>query len=67
MTGDSRTVNIAARVQGKSKAWEILMTESVVNDSSVEDFFKEAGIIPAEYSTELKGIEGKCRVISVLV
>lgn len=52
-----RSVNIAARVQGQSRANEVLFTEQVAGDPLVEKYFSDNNISLGERTVSLKGIE----------
>ncbi|HNY10662.1 MAG TPA: DUF5939 domain-containing protein [Candidatus Wallbacteria bacterium] len=60
-----RTVNIAARVQGKSDANEVLMTESVINDQAVRHYFSVHNFTAHEHEVTLKGIDKPIMVFSI--
>jgi class 3 adenylate cyclase len=53
-----RTVNIAARVQGKSSPRHVLLSAPVLDDPAVRAFLAERAIVPHEIKAELKGIAG---------
>lgn len=60
-----RTVNIAARVQNESRAGEVLLSEPVVEDGSVQEYLARHRL-PAEARTaSLKGISGAARLLSL--
>jgi class 3 adenylate cyclase len=60
-----RSVNIAARVQGKSAENEVLFTQPVVSDPEVERYFIENKFKPEERPVSLKGIAEPLRVYSL--
>lgn len=51
-----RTVNIAARVQGKSAAHQVLMSTTVMDDPQVADALARRSVTMSSFTTELKGI-----------
>jgi class 3 adenylate cyclase len=53
-----RTVNIAARVQGKSSPRHVLVSAPVLEDPAVRAYLTEHGLEPREMKAELKGIAG---------
>lgn len=60
-----RSVNVAARVQGKSAENEVLFTQPVVSDPEVERYFLENKFKPEQRPVSLKGIAAPLRVYSV--
>ena len=60
-----RTVNIAARVQGKSDANEVLMTEAVTSDPAVKNYFTAHNVETHERDVALKGIDKPIMVFSI--
>ncbi len=61
-----RTVNIAARIQGKSTEYEVLMSEEVLSDPAVERFLCQEGLETISRITELKGVSEQFEVFSVM-
>ncbi|HZS35228.1 MAG TPA: DUF5939 domain-containing protein [Polyangia bacterium] len=54
-----RTVNIAARVQGRADAGEVLLSEAVLADPRAQAVLAEHGLAPRMIETELKGLAGR--------
>ena len=60
-----RTINIAARVQGRSKPREVLLTDNVLADPAVRAFIAEKGATPERFDALLKGVAGTIALSSV--
>lgn len=60
-----RTVNIAARVQGRSAPRQVLASESVLQDPDVGRLLSSMGLAPHRMETSLKGIAGAHTVHSI--
>jgi class 3 adenylate cyclase len=60
-----RTVNLAARVQGRSGPREILMTDEVAGDPDVVAELARRGLSPRTSEVNLKGIAAPIRVHSL--
>ena len=56
------TVNIAARIQGESRGGDIVITDSVMKESAVEDFLSRATFREEIFDGDLKGIEENVRL-----
>ena len=57
-----RTVNIAARVQGKSGPGEVVVSHEVLDCPEVKEFLDTKNYPATEKKTTLKGIEGEVQV-----
>jgi len=60
-----RAVNIAARVQGRSDANEVVMTEAVISDPAVKNYFAAHNVETREHEVNLKGIDKPVMVFSI--
>ena len=60
-----RSVNIAARVQGKSIENEVLLTGPVKSDPAVEQYFIDNKLIPEKREVALKGIKEPIEVYAI--
>jgi class 3 adenylate cyclase len=61
-----RTVNLAARVQGKSGPREILMTDEVAADLDVVAELARRGMVPRTSEVTLKGIASPIRIHALM-
>jgi len=57
-----RTVNVAARVQGESRAGEVLLSDDVLRDQGVVDWLASQGIRPLASEVHLKGVASTVRI-----
>jgi adenylate cyclase len=60
-----RTVNIAARVQGRAEAGEVLLSEAVWSDPGVRALLDERGIVPRMIDAELRGLSGRFQLAAL--
>jgi class 3 adenylate cyclase len=60
-----RTVNIAARVQGKSMPRHVFMSATVLDDPEVRAYLATQKLEPREIQAELKGIAGAHTLFSI--
>ncbi len=61
-----RTVNIAARVQGKSGANELLVSDAVIDDPEVRTLLENERAATDTFTTSLKGIGDEFRLHSIV-
>lgn len=62
-----RTVNITARVQGESRAGEVLMTDGVLQDGEVASWLASAGMQPSASDVRLRGVASAVRIHALRV
>ncbi|HEY3360040.1 MAG TPA: DUF5939 domain-containing protein [Polyangia bacterium] len=62
-----RTVNLAARVQGHSRAGEVLLSEAVASDPAVAELLRERGLTSGRIEATLKGIPHPVRLASLRI
>ncbi len=62
-----RTVNLAARVQGHSRAGEVLLSDEVAGDPEVAKLLADSRLPTSRLEASLKGIAGQVPLTSVMV
>ena len=60
-----RTVNIAARVQGKSAANQVLLSDAVIDDPQVQELLAARPVTRESFTTGLKGLGDSFRLHAV--
>ncbi len=61
-----RTVNMAARIQGKSKGGDVVLSLPVLAERGVRELLETVPWAQEPFSTELKGIEGQQRLVRLV-